>query len=125
MSYMAIKHLHLTAVALSVILFIVRFLWAQKDATVLAKKWSKILPHVVNTVLLVSAIWMLVVLEGTPFGHGWLAVKLLGLILYIVLGLMAMKWAKTNTMKWGAFFAALIVLGGTVKIALLKSVPFL
>ncbi|WP_342807460.1 SirB2 family protein [Alteromonas sp. M12] len=53
---MMTKHLHLTAVALSIILFILRFVWLQRNSTLLHKKWVKIVPHVIDTLLLVTAI---------------------------------------------------------------------
>ena len=38
--YMMAKHLHLTAVGLSILFFIFRFIWSQFDSTALNKKWE-------------------------------------------------------------------------------------
>ncbi|MEW9798254.1 SirB2 family protein [Alteromonas sp. CYL-A6] len=123
--YMLAKHLHVTAVALSIVLFMLRFLWSRANPAALEKKWLKILPHIVNTVLLLSAIWVITTFEVFPLSHAWLAVKLLGLVGYVVLGLAAFKWAKTGAGQWAAFIGALAVLGFTASVAYSKVVPFL
>ena len=43
--YMMAKHLHLTAVGLSILFFIFRFIWSQLDDNALSKKWVKIVGH--------------------------------------------------------------------------------
>jgi len=65
--YAIVKHMHLTAIAVSVILFILRFYWLNRDAEKLQKKWVKVLPHIVDTVLLASAITLCVILQQYPF----------------------------------------------------------
>ncbi len=122
--YMMAKHLHLTAVVLSILLFVLRFIWAQMDPTALQRKWLKIVPHIIDTVLLGSAIWLCVLIAQYPLVSGWLTFKLLGLIAYIVLGVIALKKAKTAPMRWGSFVLALVVLGLTAKVALTKQPLF-
>lgn len=122
--YMMAKHLHLTAVALSIIFFILRFLWSQFDPTVLSKKWLKILPHVIDTVLLGSAIWLCVILSQYPFANAWLTFKVIGVVLYIVFGLFALKKAKTSMGRWSFFVASLGVLMATAMVAVTKQPLF-
>lgn len=122
--YMMAKHLHLTAVALSVLFFILRFLWSQMDPTVLTKKWLKILPHVIDTVLLGSALWLCVILSQYPFATAWLTFKVIGVVLYIVFGLFALKKAKTAMGRWLFFVAALGVLMATAMVAVTKQPLF-
>ncbi len=122
--YMMAKHLHMTAVGLSILLFIFRFIWSQFDASVLSKKWVKILPHIVDTVLLASAIWLCVILSQYPFVNAWLTFKVVGVVLYIVFGLFALKKAKTTMGKWSFFVAALAVLMATAMVAVTKQPLF-
>ncbi len=122
--YMMAKHLHMTAVGLSILLFIFRFIWSQFDASVLNKKWVKILPHIVDTVLLASAIWLCVILSQYPFVNAWLTFKVVGVVLYIVFGLFALKKAKTTMGKWSFFVAALAVLMATAMVAVTKQPLF-
>ena len=122
--YMMAKHLHLTAVGLSILFFIFRFIWSQFDATALSKKWVKILPHIIDTVLLASAIWLCFILSQYPIVNPWLTFKVIGVVLYIVFGLFALKKAKTARAKWGFFVAALAVLMATAMVAVTKQPLF-
>tara|TARA_B100002049_G_C16008872_1_gene344875 strand:- start:425 stop:799 length:375 start_codon:yes stop_codon:yes gene_type:complete len=118
--YMMAKHIHLTAVALSIVLFIVRFLWVQINPAALQKKWVKILPHIIDTILLASAVWLCVILSQYPFVNGWLTFKLFGVVAYIILGLIALKKARTAPGRWLAFIAAIVVLAMTAMTAVTK-----
>lgn len=122
--YMMAKHLHLTAVALSVTLFLIRFLWAQKNPLILEKFWAKVLPHIIDTVLLGSAVWLCVIISQYPLVNGWLTFKVVGVVAYIVFGLIALKKAKTAPVKWLAFIAALLSLAMTAHVAISKQPMF-
>ena len=122
--YMMAKHLHLTAVGLSILFFIFRFVWSQLDANALSKKWVKILPHIIDTVLLGSAVWLCIILSQYPFVNAWLTFKVIGVILYIVCGLFALKKAKTTLSKWAFFIAAIGVLMATAMVAVTKQPLF-
>ncbi|GFD71211.1 SirB2 family protein [Alteromonas marina] len=122
--YMMAKHLHLTAVGLSILFFIFRFVWSQLDANALSKKWMKILPHIIDTVLLGSAVWLCIILSQYPFVNAWLTFKVIGVILYIVFGLFALKKAKTTLSKWAFFIAAIGVLMATAMVAVTKQPLF-
>ena len=122
--YMMAKHLHLTAVGLSILLFILRFVWSQFDPAILQKKWLKIVPHIVDTVLLASAIWLCIILSQYPFVQSWLTFKVFGVIAYILLGLVALKRAKSTIGRWTAFIAALVVLMATAMVAVTKQPLF-
>ena len=117
-SYVIFKHLHMTAVALSGLLFMVRGLWLLQGSAQLQAKWVKITPHVVDTLLLVSAIAMLVVAQQFP---AWVHVKITLLVVYIGLGLMAFKKAKTQGQKLTFLLAAMAVYMFLISVALTKS----
>lgn len=122
--YTMMKHLHLTAVGLSVLLFILRFIWLQMQSPMMQKKWVKIVPHVIDTVLLGSAIALCIIISQYPFVNGWITFKVVGVVAYIMLGMTAFKWAKTRAMQWCGFVAALAVLMMTAKVAILKQPLF-
>ncbi len=122
--YMMAKHLHMTAVGISVLLFVFRFIYGQMNPSFLQKKWVKVVPHIIDTVLLGSAIWLCVILSQYPIVNGWLTAKVIGVIGYILFGLLALK-SETPVKKWGGFAGALIVLGVTAKVAITKQVFFL
>lgn len=122
--YVMAKHLHLTAIGISVFLFIFRFILSQFNSDMLQKKWLKVLPHVVDTVLLASAVWLCVILGQYPIAQGWLTFKVIGLIAYILMGMFALKWGRNAPMRWIGFVGALVWIGLIAKVAVTKQPLF-
>lgn len=122
MSYLAIKHLHMTCAALSGSFFLVRGIWMLRDSALLKQRWVGIAPHVVDTVLLGSALTMVVWSGQYPFVQGWLTAKVLALVAYILLGAVALKRGRTKAVRTTAFIAALLVFAYIVKVALTRQV---
>lgn len=120
--YQAVMHIHVTAVVISLALFSFRFALKLKGSTVLEQKWLKITPHVVDTILLGSAITLLT-LSSMVYVDGWLASKIIGVVLYIVSGFFALKWAKTNRARIIGFACAVIWIMLTATVAFTKQ-PF-
>lgn len=106
MSYASIKILHLGCVVLSYSLFFLRGLWVLRASPVMQQRWVKIAPHIIDTVLLGSAITLAVLLGISPFTAPWLAAKIIALLLYIVLGSIALKRGKTRQTKLVCWLAA-------------------
>ncbi len=107
----ALKHLHVTCVALSYLLFLLRGVWMLRDSPLLRRRWAKIAPHAVDTLLLASAITLAWRLGLSPLAHPWLMAKIIALVLYIGLGFVALRFGRTRTVRltaWllgqGAFF---------------------
>lgn len=115
--YSALKHLHTTTVVLSFCLFVLRGVWMLVESPQLQRTWVRVVPHVIDAVLLASAIGLAVILHQYPFVHGWLTAKVLGLILYIILGSIALKRGSTKTIRATAWIAALAVFGYIVSVA--------
>ena len=122
MTYLAIKHLHMTCAALSGSFFFIRGIWMLLDSPQLQRRWVKIAPHIIDTLLLVSALTMAVWSGQYPFAQNWLTAKLLALIAYILLGTVALKRGKTKPVRAVAFVAALAVFGYIIKVALTRQV---
>jgi len=118
--YMALKHTHLLLVALSVSLLFIRFILAMKDSPLLQKKLLKVLPHVVDTLLLTSAAGLMLLLQQYPFVTPWLTEKFIGLLAYIALGYMALK-GRTKALRLMAFLGALGWLALMVRVAVSKT----
>ncbi|BDX06451.1 SirB2 family protein [Planctobacterium marinum] len=119
--YMMVKHIHMTAIALSFLLFVLRFIWVMSNSGMMRQKWVKVVPHIVDTVLLASAVTLCIILTQYPLYNAWLTEKMFGLIAYIVLGLFALKLGKTKAIKAGAFVAAVAVFAMMGKIAVTKT----
>lgn len=124
--YPLIKSIHVTSVVLTFTLFFVRGLWMMCCPERLQRRWVKIVPHVIDTVLLTSAVLLAVILAQYPGVHGWLTAKVVGLLAYIALGSIALKRGRTKAIRVAAWFAALLVFGYIVSVALTRAVvPFL
>lgn len=105
-----IKTIHLAAVHLSVLGFLLRAVWMLMDSGMLQKKPVKILPHIIDTVLLISALALWYDVYNFAFAE-WIVAKWVGLIGYIVFGAIALKRGKTKPIRIGALVAALICIG--------------
>jgi len=120
MHYYAIRNLHIACVVASGTLFLLRGLWMLAAPGMLARRWVRTLPHVVDTVLLASAVTLAVMSGQYPFAQDWLGAKVVALLLYIGLGALALKHRR----PW-AFVAALALYGYIVAVAVTKQVvPF-
>src|SRR5690554_5087847 len=107
--YFLIKHLHMTTAIVSIVFFIVRAWWSVRESPLLQRRWVKILPHVNDTLLLVLGVMLAVTLSMSPHQHPWLAAKLLGLIIYILLGTVAIKRGRTPLTRGLTAVAAIAV----------------
>lgn len=117
--YLTIKYLHMSAAGLSLALFVLRGAWRAFSPARLDARWVRIVPHVVDTVLLVSALWL-----AWQVGRGatpWIAAKIVALLAYIVLGSIALKRGRTPAVRATAFVAALATFAYIVSVAFAKS----
>ena len=121
MTYLVLKYLHITCVVLSGLGFFLRGLWMLSESALLKQRWVRVVPHVVDTVLLGSAITMLVISAQLPFAQGWLTAKLIGLVVYIMFGMMALKRGRTRKVRAVFFVAALAAFAYIVSVALTRS----
>ena len=120
LDYTAIKHVHMGAAALSIALFVTRGLWMLWAPEKLHARWVKIVPHVIDTALLASALWLAWQLGASAFG-GWLIAKVAGLLVYIMLGIVALKRGRTRRIRAIAFIGAIATFGYIVMVAVTKS----
>jgi len=116
-AFVLLKQLHLTTIAVTLALFILRGVWMMTASPRLQARWVRILPHVNDTLLLTSGIGLAVLMQQYPLLHGWLTAKFFALILYIVLGTVALKRGKTRGQRIAAWIAALLVFGYMASVA--------
>jgi uncharacterized membrane protein SirB2 len=119
-NYLAIKYLHMTCAALSGSFFLLRGIWMLRDSTMLQQRWVRIVPHIVDTALLASALIMVFWSVQYPFVQPWLTAKVLGLIVYVMLGTVALKRGKTRAARGWALVAALLTFAYIVMVAFTK-----
>lgn len=120
-----LKYVHLTCVVLSGAGFFIRGIWMIRESPWLRKKWVRVLPHIIDTTLLGSAILLAWQIRQYPFVHGWLTAKVLALVAYIVIGAVGLKYGKTRKIRIVAWLVAMAIFLYIVLVALTRQVlPF-
>ena len=114
-----LKQLHMLFVLLSLLGFVTRGVWMLRESTLLGQRWVRILPHLNDTLLLVSAISLAVLMGLSPGTHPWLLTKIIALFVYIGLGVLAFRHPRKpgRTLAW---LAALVVFMYIVSVAFSK-----
>ena len=104
-----LKAIHIASVLISISGFILRGAWMMLNSPRLQQRWVKIVPHVNDTILLATGITMAISIQQYPFVHGWLTAKVVALLAYIGLGMVALRFGKTKQQKIIAWVVALLV----------------
>lgn len=120
--YTFIKIVHMSFAMISILGFLVRGILKINESPIVEKKLVKVLPHVIDTVLLVSAITLVVMSGQYPWVAPWVGAKVLGLIVYIGLGVVVMRTAKTRQARIIAFVLALVTAAYILMVASTKTI---
>lgn len=121
MSYIALKHIHVSAAILSLSFFALRALFMLYWPRLLQQRWVRRIADSIDTVLLLSALGLALTLHQYPFVHAWLTAKIIALLLYIGFGSIALKRGRTRRTRIAALIAALVSAGYIVAVALTRS----
>jgi uncharacterized membrane protein SirB2 len=117
---MVAKWIHVGSAALSLAGFAARGVLMLRDSPLLATRFARTAPHVVDTALLASALWLAWRLEQYPFVHGWLTAKVLALAAYVALGSLALRRGRTRAARALALALALGCAAYIVSVALTR-----
>ena len=120
MDYASLKFTHISCVAISYVMFVLRGIWMMRESALLQRRWVKIVPHLVDTLLLASAVALAVMSHQYPLSNGWLTAKIVGLLIYIGLGTVALKRGKTRRGRVTAWLAAQAVFFYIVAVAITR-----
>ncbi|MCB1570779.1 MAG: SirB2 family protein, partial [Xanthomonadales bacterium] len=107
--YPQIKFVHILCVILSGSLFTLRGLLMLMRSRYTNHVALRMLSYAIDTTLLTAALMLVTVLHQYPFVQAWLTVKVLLLVLYIVLGVLALRRGRTRRAQVTSFVAALLV----------------
>lgn len=121
-AYQLLKHAHMGFAGLTILSFTGRGVLLFTRPALLKAKPLRILPHVIDTLLLACAIGMLVVAELNPLQVPWIMAKIVALLFYIAFGTITFKRARTTGGKLAAFAGSLLVLAYIVAVAFTKQV---
>lgn len=104
--YLPLKHLHITLALISFGLLLLRFALIQWRGSV--PKLLKIMPHIVDTLLMVAGISLALLLQFKPLEQPWLWQKLLLLLFYVGAGMLALK-ARPRGLRYLAMAGAVLL----------------
>jgi uncharacterized membrane protein SirB2 len=121
MEYGALRLLHMSLAATSLAGFVLRWSWMMRASSLSNHLLTRTLPHIIDTAFLGTGIWLAVKTSQAPLLDAWLTAKVLGLVAYIILGVMAIKRARTPHMRAVAFLAAVLVFTWIVTVARTRS----
>ena len=120
MDYALLKAVHVGSAALSITGFAARGVLMLRQSPLLSSRFVRFAPHVVDTVLLASAVWLAWLTHQYPGAQPWLTAKLVALAIYIVLGTIALKRGPTVGARAVAFAFALATALYIVAVALTR-----
>ena len=121
MDYSLLKLIHQSAAALSFAGFFARGLGMLADLSWIRGRPARTLPHVVDTVLIVSAIALAWLARLSPANAPWISAKIAALLIYIALGLVALRLGRTKGVRATAWIAAMLTFGYIVSVAVTKN----
>ena len=115
--YPQIKQFHIFIALLSGSLFAVRGAFALAGA-----RWPRALPvkwlsYAIDTSLLTAAMMLLTILPWAMFANGWLITKVVLIVAYVVLGVLAMRPQRTRRARALYYAAALLAFAAIYGIA--------
>lgn len=118
--FLEVRMVHMVFAGGSIVLFVLRGAFTVLASRPLTHRVWKVLPHVVDTVLLAMGIWLAVMLRLNPLHVSWLGVKILCVIAYIVLGVLAFRLQRPRWLRLGVFALAILMFAFIVSIAVFQ-----
>src|SRR5580765_7422178 len=115
--FVAIRHVHIACVVLSGALFCLRGSMRIANVAAANHRLLRLTSYVIDTTLLAAAVLLTIIVQRNPFLDAWLTTKVLLLVLYIVLGSLALKRARSRRASVLAFGGALLTYGWIIGVA--------
>ena len=112
-----LKIIHVVCVILTFISFSIRGYWMIIGSSLLRHRLTRILPHIMDSLLLLSGLLLAIWVYGEFYKYTWLMIKLAGIVFYIFLGGIAIRYGKTRKIRIIALVLSLCVFLGIVALA--------
>lgn len=116
--YLPIKTIHMSLAMISLLGFVIRGCWSIQGSALLQRRWVKIAPHIIDTLLLTTAVLLMIILHQHPGNQDWITAKLIALVFYVGFGTLAIKRAPTPVSKTIFFALAIATFGYIVGVAI-------
>ncbi len=117
----SIKWVHIACAVLSGSGFFIRGIWMMRESAWLQVRMVKVVPHVVDTVLLVSAVVLASQWGWAALQLPWLLVKIVALLVYIGLGVVALRAGRNKRVRVLTWLAAMLVFVYIMTVAVSKN----
>ena len=115
--YLTLRQAHIGFALLSVSLFVLRGCLMLARSPHVKSAWLKYPSYLIDTMLLTLALMLMTVIHQHPFGTGWLTMKVTLLVVYVLLGSIALKRGRTQGVRAAAFVAALLTVAFLYSVA--------
>lgn len=120
-----LKLIHISCAAISISGFVARGIFKLTAPRFLQQRWIKITPHIIDAILLTTAIILVIQTRQYPLVHGWVSAKILMLVVYIGFGMLTLRFAKNRLQTTFGFIGACLSFTYIIAVALTKQVwPF-
>jgi len=119
--YSILKLIHVSVAILTISGFVLRGFWMLVESPLLEQRIVRIAPHIIDTVFLFSGIGLVWTLNLPVLDHPWLLAKLAALVVYILLGTIALRHGKSLQIRVSAFVSALATFAYITGVAVSKS----
>ena len=120
--YLTVKFIHVSTAILTISGFTLRGIWMLSGSPLLEMRVVRILPHVIDTVFLLTGIWLVWLLRLPVLDQPWLIAKLIALVAYVGLGMIALRRGRTMKTRATALVLALATFAYISGVAMSKSV---
>lgn len=115
--YLTLRHAHIGFALLSVSLFVLRGCLMLAQSPHVHSAWLRYPSYLIDTTLLTFALMLMTVIHQYPFVSGWLSMKVALLVVYVLLGSIALKRGRTRQVRAVAFVAALLTVAFLYSVA--------
>ncbi|MBJ1808456.1 SirB2 family protein [Neisseria meningitidis] len=124
MQYLIVKYSHQIFVTITILVFNIRvfLLWKNPEKPLVG--FWKALPHLNDTMLLFTGLWLMKITHFSPFNAPWLGTKILLLLAYIALGMMMMRARPRSTKFYTVYLLAMCCVACIVYLTKTKVLPF-
>lgn len=123
MIYNFVKHSHFLFIGISILLFNLRFWKLYRHPNQPLPTVLKVLPHLNDTTLLFTGLWLMAITHLTPFGNAtWLGIKLILVVVYIVFGMKTLKATPRSKQFWIFYILSMISIAAIYYLARFKPI---
>ena len=119
--YFIVKNIHLTTIFITLVLLLLRIALWIKNSPLSQHRFLKIAPHINDTILLATGIWLIYLTQLNPLSDTWLTIKLIAVITYIFLGFVIFRRLKNQRVYLPWLIIMILIYAYIISIALTKS----